>query len=56
MNFEFKKSVYFTASRRDEKMLEEEFRVREKFGFSVEMLDKNKLKELGLNARAAIQS
>ncbi|GAB1453153.1 FAD-dependent oxidoreductase [Draconibacterium sp.] len=55
-HFEFKKSIYFTSSRRDVKMLEEEFRIREKFGFSVQWLDKNKVKELGLNARVAIQS
>jgi glycine/D-amino acid oxidase-like deaminating enzyme len=55
-HFEFKNSVYFTTSRRDLKMLEEEFRVREKFGFEVAWLDKSSLEKLGLNARGAILS
>lgn len=55
-HFEFKKSIYFTSARKDVKMLEDEFRARKQFGFSVEWLDKKKLKEMGLNARAAIQS
>ena len=55
-HFELKKSIYFTADKGDEKMLEEEFRARKKFGFSVEWLDRNQLKDLGLIARVAIQS
>jgi len=54
--FEFKNSVYFTSHRKDVKMLENEFNARERAGFSVKWLEKNTLKDLGVNGRAAIQS
>lgn len=55
-HFEPKKSVYFTSSRRDIKMLNAEYLARKKYGFQVDWLEKDQLADLGLNARAAIIS
>ncbi len=55
-NFEFKKSIYFTSNRKDLKMLNNEFLSRKQYGFQVEWLEKKNLKDLGLEARAGIQS
>lgn len=55
-HFEFRKSVYFTAGKHEEKMLEKEFHARQKFGFAVEWLNRNQLHDLGLDAHVAIQS
>lgn len=55
-HFEFKKSIYFTSTRRDLKMLNKEYLTRKDFGFSVRWLEKNDLKDLGLNALAGIES
>ncbi len=54
--FEFKKSIYFTSTRNGIKDLEEEFKTRKKYGFKVSWLDKEALKELGLDAYAGIES
>lgn len=55
-HFEIRKSVYFASDKDGEKMLEKEFRTRQKFGFAVEWLNRNQLHDLGLDARVAIQS
>ncbi len=55
-NFEFKKSIYFSSSRKDNKILEEEFETRKKYGFGVKWLDKTALKNLGLKAFCGIES
>lgn len=55
-HFEFKKSIYFTSNRKDLKMLNNEFLARKQFSFQVEWLERKDLKDLGLDARAGIQS
>lgn len=55
-HFEFKKSIYFTTTRDDIKMLETEFHSRKAYGFSVEWLDEDALQELGLKAYGGIES
>ncbi|CAM4273809.1 NAD(P)/FAD-dependent oxidoreductase [Flavobacterium terrigena] len=54
--FEFKKSIYFCSLKKDLKDLKLEYKTRKKFGFDVRWLDKYDLKEIGLNAFAAIES
>ncbi len=54
--FKFKKSIYFTATRKGIKGMEEEFIARRKHGFNVNWLDKEALIKLGLNAYAGIES
>nr|WP_315221618.1 FAD-dependent oxidoreductase [uncultured Flavobacterium sp.] len=55
-HFEFKKSVYFCSSEKDVPFLKAEFEARKENGFVVKWLEKADLKELGLNALAAIES
>ena len=55
-HFEFKKSIYFTSTRKDIRKLKTEFQSRKAYGFSVEWLDKNALQELGLKAYGGIES
>lgn len=54
--FEFKKSVYFTSSKRDISFLKDEFEARQEHGFDVKWLAKEEFKKLGLKAYAAIES
>ncbi len=54
--FEFKKSIYFTPTRKGIKDIKEEFNARKKYGFKVSWLDKEALKKLGLDAYAGIES
>lgn len=54
--FEFKKSIYFCALKKDLKFLEKEFETRKKYGFDVKWLEEKDLKKIGLNAFAAIES
>ena len=54
--FEYKKSVYFASSKKDVSFLKSEFQSRQENGFSVKWLPKEKIKELGLKAYAAIES
>ncbi|MEH6764968.1 MAG: FAD-dependent oxidoreductase [Aequorivita antarctica] len=54
--FEYKKSVYFASSKKDLTFLKNEFEARQQHGFKVDWLSKDDLKELGLNAYAAIES
>jgi glycine/D-amino acid oxidase-like deaminating enzyme len=55
-HFEFKKSIYFSSTKKDIKMLEAEFHARKTHGFSVEWLDENALQQLGLKAYGGIES
>lgn len=54
--FELKKSVYFTSSKKDIDFLQKEYEARKEHGFSVKWLEKEELKNLGLTALAAIES
>ncbi|TVZ26673.1 glycine/D-amino acid oxidase-like deaminating enzyme [Gillisia sp. Hel_I_86] len=54
--FEFKKSVYFSSTKKDVDFLEKEFEARKQHGFKVKWLDKEKLQKLGLIAEAGIES
>jgi glycine/D-amino acid oxidase-like deaminating enzyme len=55
-HFEFKKSIYFTSVKKDIPFLKREFDTRKNSGFDVTWLSKFNLKEMGLNALAAIES
>lgn len=56
-DFEFRNSLYFSARRRDVHFLKKEFLARKKYGFQVEWLDENELKDrYGLVSTAAILS
>lgn len=54
--FEYKKSIYFTSSKKDISFLKKEFEARKEHGFKVKWLSEEELKKLGLNAYAAIES
>ncbi|SNR45945.1 FAD-binding oxidoreductase [Flavobacterium sp. ov086] len=54
--FEFKKSIYFTSLKKDIPFLKKEFDTRRQHGFDVTWLSRFNLKEMGLNAIAAIES
>ncbi len=54
--FEFKKSIFFTSTRKGMKAMEEEFKARKEHGFDVSWLEKEALKSLGLEAYAGIES
>lgn len=54
--FEFKKSIYFTSTKKDISFLKNEFEARKEHGFDVKWLSKEKLNTLGLKAYAAIES
>lgn len=54
--FEFKKSIYFCAFKKDLKFLRTEFEIRKKYGLDVKWLEEKDLKKIGLNAMAAIES
>lgn len=54
--FKYKKSVYFTSSKRDLHFLKEEFEARKAHGFDVKWLAGDDLKKLGLKAYGAIES
>lgn len=54
--FEFKKSIYFSATQKGIVDIAEEFKTRKKHGFNVSWLDKEALNELGLDAYAGIES
>lgn len=54
--FEFKKSIYFCAFKKDLKFLKTEFGIRKKYGLDVKWLEEKDLKKIGLNALAAIES
>ena len=54
--FAFKKSIYFTRSEKDLEYLKRELEARQQHGFAVEWLEREQLQELGLHARAAIES
>lgn len=54
--FTKKKSVYFTSTKKDVTFLKEEFEARQQHGFKVKWLSKEDLRELELNAYAAIES
>lgn len=54
--FEFKKSVYFSSTKKDLSFLKKEFNSRKENGFKVKWLDKDELEKLGLKAYAAIES
>lgn len=55
-DFEYKKSVYFTSSKKDISFLKDEFEARQEHGFKVKWLSKDELQDLGLKAFAAIES
>ncbi|WP_042492213.1 NAD(P)/FAD-dependent oxidoreductase [Aequorivita sublithincola] len=55
-DFEYKKSVYFTSSKKDISFLKDEFEARQEHGFKVKWLLKDELQDLGLKAFAAIES
>ncbi|KFF03328.1 NAD(P)/FAD-dependent oxidoreductase [Flavobacterium reichenbachii] len=55
-DFEFKKSIYFTTLKKNIPFLKSEFKAREQNGFDVTWLGKYELKNMGLNALAAIES
>ncbi|MDD4149232.1 MAG: FAD-dependent oxidoreductase [Bacteroidales bacterium] len=55
-SFEFKKSIYFTPTRKGIKFIEKEFNTRKKYGFKVNWLEKEALMKLGLDAYAGIES
>lgn len=54
--FEFKKSIYFCAFKKDLAFLRTEFETRKKHGLEVKWLEEKDLKKIGLNALAAIES
>lgn len=54
--FEFKKSIYFSAFKKDLKFLKTEFETRKKYGLDVKWLEEKDLKKKGLNALSAIES
>ncbi|WP_026451922.1 NAD(P)/FAD-dependent oxidoreductase [Aequorivita capsosiphonis] len=54
--FEYKKSVYFTSSKKDISFLKDEFEARQAHGFNVKWLSKEEIEKIGLNAFAAIES
>lgn len=54
--FEFKKSIYFTAYKKDIPFLKNEFKARKQHDFDVSWLNKYDLEKIGLNAIAAIES
>lgn len=54
--FEYKKSIYFTSSKKDISFLKKEFEARKEQGFKVKWLSEEELKKIGLNAYAAIES
>lgn len=54
--FEFKKSIYFSAFKKDLTFLKTEFETRKKYGLDVKWLAEKDLKKIGLNALAAIES
>ncbi len=54
--FEFKKSIYFSSTKKDVSFLEKEFEARKQHGFKVKWLSKEKLGKLGLIAEAGIES
>lgn len=54
--FEFKKSIYFSSTKKDIPFLEREFKARKENGFKVKWLEEIELKKQGLNAYAAIES
>ncbi len=54
--FEFKKSIYYCSFKKDIPFLKHEFKTRKQHGFNVNWLEKSDLKEMGLNAMAAIES
>lgn len=54
--FEYKKSIYFTSSKKDISFLKKEFEARKEHGFKVKWLSEEELKKIGLNAYAAIES
>ncbi|WP_010230876.1 NAD(P)/FAD-dependent oxidoreductase [Gillisia marina] len=54
--FEFKKSIYFSSTKKDIEFLEKEFEARRQHGFKVKWMDRENLQKLGLIAEAAIES
>ena len=54
--FEFKKSLYYTSSKKDIPFLQREFEARKEHGFAVRWVEKAELADLGLKALAAIES
>ena len=54
--FEFKKSIYFSSTKKDLDFLEKEFEARKEHGFKVKWWDKEKLQKLGVIAEGAIES
>jgi glycine/D-amino acid oxidase-like deaminating enzyme len=54
--FEFKKSIYFTSTKKDLDFLKKEFDARKEHGFKVKWLEKDDLKKIGLQAYAGIES
>jgi len=56
-NFERLKSIYYAASIKDTKLIEEEFALRKKHGFAVSLIEKEDIKQqFGFNAPNAILS
>lgn len=54
--FEFKKSIYYSSLKKDIPFLKKEFETRKQYDFNVKWLEKSDLKQMGLNALAAIES
>ncbi|MCF4100818.1 FAD-binding oxidoreductase [Gillisia sp. M10.2A] len=54
--FQFKKSVYFSSTKKDLDFLKTEFETRKQHGFKVRWLEKEDLEKFGLKAYAAIES
>lgn len=55
-HFEFKKSIYYTPTRKDSKMLYNEFLARQHFGFQVDWLTRKDFQDVGLDAHSGILS
>jgi glycine/D-amino acid oxidase-like deaminating enzyme len=54
--FEFKKSIYFTSSKKDIDFLQKEFQTRKEHGFNVKWLEKKDIENIGFKGLAAIES
>ena len=55
-DFKFKKSIWFTTSKKDLPLLKSEFEMRQRYDFDVKWLEKKDFQELGVKALAGIES
>lgn len=54
--FEFKKSIWFTTSKKQLPLIKSEYETRKRYGFDVKWLEKSDLQQLGIKALAGIES